>query len=414
MPLDPHIGAFPGQPQIVEFSLAPEGSGYAYLPAVLGDFFAEKLRAVLDQGIIGVVGRLDYHLQYAHAHFFTPGPPVLTFDIENSANIHLLSRLMWDPSLDTADLMQEWAQGEYGTTDARLLKALERTRAITQATLFVLGIHGPSQLDQISDPEVMRLSLADNFLIRYFPNDPSIRRRTEELTHPTPAVLEAILEEKSRAEQWALQSLAEVEAVAPSLPAGKAEALLKRFRHLVETVRIWRAVDEVFFRWLMWEDAQPSEQPAMAAALQSALERLLTQAMAFEARVGRVYPSYNAARGIPVYEFLLRIAERLGAAAEAEVSEARELWYALVEVCQAKPQLFAGQAVLLLGPDVEWIRLQGRQMQVLWCGDGNRRLISYPLPLMASPCTVAGPGVVRLKAQVSNGKITVGAWRPNC
>ena len=97
-PHNPLIGRFPAVPQIVEFTLTPECNGFGYLPALLGEFYRDRIAYARRQGAAGCVGRVDYHLQNSHAAFFTAGPPVLTFDTENDFNVHLFSRLLWDPA----------------------------------------------------------------------------------------------------------------------------------------------------------------------------------------------------------------------------------------------------------------------------------------------------------------------------
>ena len=118
-PHNPLIGMFPAVPQIVEFTLTPECNGFGYVPALLGDFYRDGCAYACSQGAAGCVGRVDYHLQNSHAAFFTAGPPVLTFDTENDFNVHLFSRLLWDPAADTDALWGEWAGARYGERGAR-------------------------------------------------------------------------------------------------------------------------------------------------------------------------------------------------------------------------------------------------------------------------------------------------------
>lgn len=45
-PDNPVLGAFPGQPESLELTATPEGSGYGYVPALLRDFYRRAIGSV--------------------------------------------------------------------------------------------------------------------------------------------------------------------------------------------------------------------------------------------------------------------------------------------------------------------------------------------------------------------------------
>ena len=57
-PENPMLGAFPGQPELLELTACPEGSGYGYIPALLGGFYKDEIgRVAVDRKLAGVALR---------------------------------------------------------------------------------------------------------------------------------------------------------------------------------------------------------------------------------------------------------------------------------------------------------------------------------------------------------------------
>lgn len=383
-PHNPLIGMFPAVPQIVEFTLTPECNGFGYVPALLGDFYRDRIAHARRQGAAGCVGRVDYHLQNSHEAFFTAGPPVLTFDTENDFNVHLFSRLLWDPAADTDALWREWAAARYGERAPELLAApLRGTREITQGIYYVKGLHALSQLDQIADLELITWEIDDNFLRRFNPGEPAIERLTAELLDPAEETVREVLAEKDRAVALAAAARRDVERAADALPGPRMRQLRRRFALLHDTARLWRWIAECYFRLrAAVRGTIPPERNDRA--LDRALLGMIEQAVGMEDRHGKVYPVYNACRGITAYRFVLEVVHaRAGWSADA----ADDLWYELVEVAKRRPDARSGTvvadaAVVAIELAGRWLCVRGRQ------GPHAR----YPLPVEAAPVRLDEPG----------------------
>ncbi|MDE0221868.1 MAG: hypothetical protein OXJ90_21540 [Spirochaetaceae bacterium] len=383
-PHNPLIGMFPAVPQIVEFTLTPECNGFGYVPALLGDFYRDRIAHARRQGVAGCVGRVDYHLQNSHEAFFTAGPPVLTFDTENDFNVHLFSRLLWDPAADTDALWREWAAARYGERAPDLLATpLRSTREITQGIYYVKGLHALSQLDQIADLEQITWEIDDSFLRRFNPGEPAIERLTAELLDPAEKTIREVLAEKDHAVALAAAACRDVERAADALPGPRMRQLRRRFALLHDTARLWRWIAECYFRLrAAVRGTIPPERND--PALDRALLGMIAQAVAMEDRHGRVYPVYNACRGITAYRFVLEVVHaRAGWSADA----ADDLWYELVEAAKRRPDARSGTvvadaAVVAIELAGRWLCVRGRQ------GPHAR----YPLPVEAAPVRLDEPG----------------------
>ena len=390
-PHNPLIGKFPHLPQIVEFTLTPECNGFGYVPALLGDFYRDRIAYARQKGAAGCVGRVDYHLQNSRAAFFTTGPPVLTFDTENDFNVHLFSRLLWDPNADTEALWHEWAASRYGDEAPELLAApLASTRAITQGIYFVKGLHALSQLDQIAELPQITWEIDDNFLRRFNPGEPGIERLTAELLAPTEETIREVLAEKDQAVALAATALRDVERAAEALPGARMRQLKRRFALLHDTAQLWRWIAACYFR--LQADQRGTIRPELnRPSLDLALLGMIEQAVAMENRFGKVYPVYNACRGITAYRFVLEVVHaRAGWSADA----ADDLWYELVEAAK-KGQRSTSCAIL---GDAAFARIE---LSDKWlCVTSSDGMIArYPLPMEVAPVRIEGarPGALSIR-----------------
>jgi hypothetical protein len=306
-PDDPLLGAFGGHPQALELTATPEGSGYGYIPALLGGFYKEKIGAAAEKGLAGVAIRTDYHLQYGHDTFFTAGPPVLTFDTPNDFNVYVSSRLAWDPALDMETLWSEWAAARKYPAEA--VRALRRSAAISQGIFFVKGFSLLSHLNMVPHLATIDAELKDSYLLQFFPDSAQYRRAYEELAAPDERVIGEVLAEKQRAVDEAALALKEAAAVPDLLPW---------FRAAENAARLWKQIAEVYFRL--------RQRPVTQDRLDAALRALLAEAYRIERRAGIAWPVYPAARGATVYEFAREALERGKGA-----SPALDLWSQIVE-----------------------------------------------------------------------------------
>jgi len=301
-PDNPMLGAFPGQREALELTATPEGSGYGYLPALLGEFYQRTIgRVAVDRKLKGVAIRTDYHLQYGHATFFTPGPPVLTFETPNGFNVLAASRLAWDPSVSIDALWKEWTVGRYGEQAwPSVERALRRTSAIAQGIFFVKGFSLLTHLNMVPHLDTIDAELDRSYLLEFFPQNADYRRTHQALTNPSAEQLAAILAEKDAAASAARESQRDIESVRAKLSPAAYEELHGGLRRAENAAMLWRSIAEVYFR-LKRADGEP---------LSAAIRKLLDEGCRIEKEAGKVWPVYPGARGINVYDFAEEAIER--------------------------------------------------------------------------------------------------------
>lgn len=301
-PDNPMLGVFKGQPEVLELTATPEGSGYGYLPALLGDFYKRALGSVaVDRRLAGVALRTDYHLQYGHATFFTDGPPVLTFDTANSFNILAASRLAWDPKASLDELWREWTVGRYGLRAAPAVeRALRRTSSITQGIFFVKGFSLLTHLNMVPHLDTIDAELDKSYLLEFFPKSAEYRRTHRVLSKPSDSELASILAEKQAAADASRESLRDIESVRDQLRDADYHQLRAGMWRAENAALLWKDIAEVYFR-LRRGDQEP---------LSAAIRGLLQRACEIEKESGQVWPVYPAARGISVYDFAAEAIER--------------------------------------------------------------------------------------------------------
>ena len=294
-PDNPMLGAFPGQQEILELTATPEGSGYGYLPALLGDFYAREISKVAtDRHLAGIAIRTDYHLQYSHATFFTEGPAVLTFDTPNDFNVFVTSRLAWNPALKLDTLWRQWTTRRYGTQAAPVVeRALRRTAAISQGIFFVKGFSLLTHLNMVPHLDTVDTELDKSYLLEFFPDDPQYRRTHEILKHPSDQTLKEILHEKTSAANLATQSLEDIRAIEKLISPAAYRQLVDGFETSRNAATIWRDIADVYFR--------PTSK---------AVNALLTDSCNIEKQFGKRWPVYPAARGVTAYRFAEEAIER--------------------------------------------------------------------------------------------------------
>ena len=297
-PDNPMLGAFPGQPELIELTACPEGNGYGYIPALLGNFYKDKIaRLAVERKLAGVAIRVDYHLQYGHATFFTSGPPVLTFDTANEFNIVAASRLAWDPAVNAGDLFSQWTRRKYGDKAApRAAKALGRSAAISQGIFFVRGFSLLTHLDMVPHLATIDDELNKSYLLLYFPRNAEYRGTYEALKTPSENTIAAILAEKQAAVDGAEESLREVAGI-PSLEHG--------FTVARNAAVLWKDIAAAYFRLRRVEQGLED-----GTKLSAAVRAELDDACRMEKQSGEAWPVYPAARGVTAYDFAREVIER--------------------------------------------------------------------------------------------------------
>jgi hypothetical protein len=303
-PDNPMLGAFSGQPEVLELTATPEGSGYGYIPALLGDFYAREISKIgTGRHLAGIAVRTDYHLQYGHATFFTDGPPVLTFDTPNDFNIFVTGRLVWNPHQKMDDLWREWTTGRYGAQAAPAIeRALRRTAAISQGIFFVKGFSLLTHLDMVPHLDSIDTELDKSYLLAFFPTNPVYRRTYEALRFPTAQTLSKILEEKAVAAKLADESISDVRQVERLIRPDEFQRLIDGLETSRNAALLWKQIAAVYF---LLRTAPPNDS-RLAASVQS----LVAESCRIEKEAGKRWPVYPAARGTTAYQFAQEAIER--------------------------------------------------------------------------------------------------------
>ena len=296
-PDNPMLGAFPGQPELLELTACPEGSGYGYIPALLGDFYKDKIGGLaVERKLSGVALRVDYHLQYGHATFFTAGPAILTFDTANEFNIVAASRLAWDPRTNVRDLFTQWAARRYGQHAAGAEKALARSAAITEGIFFVKSFSLLTHLNMVPHLATIDDELKKSYLLDYFPENTAYRSTHEKLKSPSEATIAEVLAEKQAAVDQADESLRDAHGI-PDLERG--------FTTARNAALLWKDIAAAYFHLLRVEQGLED-----GTELTAAVRTELDDACRMEKQSGQVWPVYPAARGITAYDFAREVIER--------------------------------------------------------------------------------------------------------
>lgn len=296
-PDNPLLGAFAGQPELLELTACPEGSGYGYIPALLGGFYKDKIgRMAVERKLAGVALRVDYHLQYGHATFFTAGPAVLTFDTANEFNIVAASRLAWDPRADVRQMFLAWSRRRYGERAESARRALARSASISQGIFFVKGFSLLTHLDMVPHLATIDEELKKSYLLEYFPENSAYRATYEKLKSPSETTIAEVLAGKQAAVDAAEESLRDARGI-PDLERG--------FTTARNAAVLWKDIAAAYFRLLRVEQGLED-----GTKLTAAVRTELADACRIEKQSAQVWPVYPAARGITAYDFAREVIER--------------------------------------------------------------------------------------------------------
>ncbi|OGS43252.1 MAG: hypothetical protein A2539_10435 [Elusimicrobia bacterium RIFOXYD2_FULL_34_15] len=332
------VGAFKNAPQIIEYTACPEGNGFAYIPAVLADFYKDRITYAADKKVDGLVARLDYHLQYSHAHFYNPGPAVLTFDLPNEFNIVTFSNLAWNPNTNMKTLWSEWASKKYGEkASALVVSALSRTQEICQKALYILGFYRPHFLNMFSHLEhLLRMEEdAPHFSpMPWDPTNPKYQELYKKITQPTEESLKEILAEKDSAISMCLQSIKDIEKAKKYLSAKDYSQLSKGLDKERDVAEIWKWFLNVFFRYLMLIQNKKDEIK-FKELLDDAVQKFILYCFELEEKYGREYPVYPTARGISAYDFLEELYQDHLSKITKDYNSVLKVWLAVID--RSKP-----------------------------------------------------------------------------
>ncbi|OIO94647.1 MAG: hypothetical protein AUJ92_09500 [Armatimonadetes bacterium CG2_30_59_28] len=116
-PLNPNIGRGPLK-QMVEFQCAREYEGKGAFPNYLGELFCRGAPETHPQRGLLYATSVGVESGWAWARGGGWGGPYLKSRIWVDANVHALSRLMWNPFLDPGELAKRWATRTFGAKAA--------------------------------------------------------------------------------------------------------------------------------------------------------------------------------------------------------------------------------------------------------------------------------------------------------
>jgi len=332
---NPLIGAFPKHRQIVEFTLTPECNGFGYVPAILADFYKERLKRGLAKGIAGAVGRLDYTLQFSKRCFFTSGPPVQTFATPNEFNIVAFSNSVWNPQASLQPLWKEWTRRRYGKRLAPIAeKILKKTEEITQRIFNVKGFHLLSHLDQ--PPALFMIDTeidADqyNWRMMYFGDDPELKQAYQALLKPTDKTVAECVESKEIAENLSRRCLRELVGHKSGRKDNGRQELYDWFTRLEVAAGVFKNIANLYFRLRQLRNQQIAGSQAQAE-LAPHLYDFLDYCLQAEGRIGFHWPLYHAVRGVDVYELPWHMIEDRSQLPANVMHRLERLWLALLDV----------------------------------------------------------------------------------
>ncbi|HAM38778.1 MAG TPA: hypothetical protein DCP53_05220 [Elusimicrobia bacterium] len=334
------IGAFKNAPQMVEYTACPEGNGFAYIPAVLADFYKDRISYAAKKKVAGLVARLDYHLQYSHAHFYNPGPAVLTFDLPNEFNIVAFSNLAWDPNTDMKTLWSEWASKKYGEKASPfVVSALSRTQEICRQTLYIFGFYRPHFLNMFSHLEHLMRAEEDapHFSpMPWDPSNPKYRELYKKVTQPTEISLGEVLAEKDNAISLCKKSIEDIEKAKKYLSAKDYSKLKYGLDKERDVAEIWKWFLNVFFRHMMMvHNKKDYAKNAVKQNLNDAVQKFVLYCFALEKKYGKEYPVYPTARGISAYDFLEEMYQYHISKMTKEYNSIMKIWLAVMD--RSKP-----------------------------------------------------------------------------
>lgn len=406
---NPLLGAFPGQPQVVEFTLAPECSGFGYIPAILADFYRARLRKAGQKGLAGTVARLDYHVHFSHRNFFTEGPPVTTFDTPNEFNIVAFSACAWNPDADLDKLWKHWAAGRYGAALAPTAeKTLRRTSAISQGIFYVKGFYLMSHLDQPpSLPIVDDLfkENGNNYRMNYFGRDKKLRLAWETLLHPDDRGIAACLAEKKNTIRLCRQALKELTSRRAQPGDRNGKELIGGFEISAVAAGMFMHVAELYLRLRQARDRKLAGSPALAF-LKPYIRGLLDFALVAERRIGARWPLYHAARGNNIHEFPWQVIEDRSRLPQAALVALEKVWLNLLRPLQTRSPFNQMDSFVMELPDtIEQVALGGDDISVR-TADGIDEIIPGPATVVTPVILERGDRCL-LRLCAKDGKVRV-------
>ena len=363
--------------QIAEFTCCREDNGHGFIPGIAPLHYKRKLEYEIDKGIVGVAARVDYHLQYSHAHGFNPGPAQTTFDRPNEFDVVVLSRMMWNPQVDIDSLWISWAHNKYGKKAAPyIVSALKRTEDITQKTFFLQDEYVIHQHNQVTDLLHMKNNLSGPKTQYYWdPSNKILKERLQKINHPNEEILAEFIKEKEEAVELANLSLGDMRKAKPYMEAEMFHSLYRSMEIEREAAVLWRYIAEMFFRYLMWEQGT-GDRVDNLEKLNLAGQAYLEQAQSIEERFGRVWPVYRAARGIYSYYEIIEFWQPQLLKIIAESSQIEQIWDAINLLKRPKRVADTNRLRVQLAGDIGKIEFKEKYINVY---SKSNQVVKIPL-----------------------------------
>ncbi|MBN1669781.1 MAG: hypothetical protein JXR37_02030 [Kiritimatiellae bacterium] len=406
---NPLLGAFPRNRQIVEFTLTPECNGFGYVPALLPDFYQERLRRAQRRKLAGAVGRLDYHLQHSRRNFFTEGPPVMTFDTPNEFNIVSFSRCLWDPSSDVDALWKEWTAARYGAKLAPVAeKMLRQTQEITQRVFYVKGFHLLTHLNQPPALKTIDRELDERetcWRMMFMHENKKLRRAYDALRAASNSTIAACVKDKEDAEALCRSALRLLNAGRHLNRSLGGKELQEWFTRLEIAAGTFKQVGNLYFRLRQLRNRGIAGSEAHAV-LAPHIRDFLEYCLGAERRIGAQWPLYRASRGVDVYEFPWHVIEDRSELPPAVLGRLERLWLALLEPLKPGGDRADGAPLVFCVPDeIAEMTVDGRSWRVR-PAVGPEEIIPGSVRL-GSPLALAGGERVLLDLRGRAGTVTV-------
>jgi hypothetical protein len=298
-PLNPAIGAIRGRPHFLEEAFG-EFRGKTHIVCVPARFYSEQIRHAAQNGLTGVVVRLD-HNGYPRSNFETP----------NRFNIFFVSKLWQDPFADIDSVWHEWFTRRYSEEAAEyLIPAFKRTEDIWEKSTNALGFYVTSAHGNLAPLFRGPYNAWDNlthsvkYIMKGFPEKEALG---EELLHPTDETLKRLQDEIAVANGLADEALELVEKATPYLSPEDGEELLHYFHLGREVARLFSELKLLFFLALQAENSIGEKREGKITAAREASRRAIQGAITIEKLFGRdhwpIIP--DDGRGAPFYDIIV-------------------------------------------------------------------------------------------------------------
>ena len=275
-PHNPIIGRYPDRPLLVEYGCTGEFHGKSRIPYPSPEYFADRWRFALAQpGTAGYIARVQCTYNQRGDALGSP----------NEINLYTLARMAADPTVTADQIWTEWLTEHYAAAAPWVRRALQPCDDIIHKSFYALEFWVTNH-SRLPSFDYFDSHLRSRSATKWDPENQQLAELANQLQHPTPHVLERVLEEKDEALALAGQALEALHQAQPYLDPEPFEDLMWRLVLLQRVAEIWKLHAEACFAYkVLAEDHQ-------VPGLRRRLDRALT-GLSHQADLSRTSPIVN-------------------------------------------------------------------------------------------------------------------------